>query len=71
MELVSGTQVAAPQDPNSLDPFFAKDSDVLKTYAFDYDAICMRRRLRTSDFPVVLRPPLAAERVHPYVARQV
>ncbi|KAL1523697.1 hypothetical protein AB1Y20_018634 [Prymnesium parvum] len=36
---VSGIQIAAPQDPLTLDPFFAKDPDVLKTYAFDYDAI--------------------------------
>ena len=35
---VAGVQVAAPQDPASIDAFFAKDADVLKTYKFDYDA---------------------------------
>jgi len=34
---VPGVQVAAPQDPGAIDPFFAKDSDVLKTYSIDYD----------------------------------
>ena len=34
---VPGVQVAAPQDPRAIDPFFAKDSDVLKTYSIDYD----------------------------------
>ena len=30
---------AAPADPRTLDPFFAGDADVLKSYAFDYDKI--------------------------------
>ena len=37
---VEGIQVAAPQDPSSIDPFFAKDPDVLKTYAFECAAAC-------------------------------
>ena len=37
---VEGIQVAAPQDPSSIDPFFAKDLDVLKTYAFECAAAC-------------------------------
>jgi len=36
---VEGTHVASPAKPGDLDPFFAGDDNVLKSYAFDYDAI--------------------------------
>ena len=34
------SHLPSPQDPSSIDPFFAKDPDVLKTYAFECAAAC-------------------------------
>jgi len=36
---VEGTHVAGPAKADELDPFFEGDSNVLKSYSFDYDAI--------------------------------
>ena len=38
-EIVEGTHIAGPSRPSELDPFFAGDDNVLKSYAFDYDEI--------------------------------
>ena len=37
--VVEGTHVASPSKPSELDPFFAGDDNVLKSYAFDFDEI--------------------------------
>lgn len=39
VEAVKGEHVAGPASPDELDAFFAGDTNVLKSYAFDYDMI--------------------------------